>query len=814
MKKNSTLRFSIAFALLFLLSLPAFAQTVFEDGFEAAGSWFASNGLWERGTPDGQPAPFAGDNVYGTVLNGNYPNYADTRLISPQIALPPVSGEELIKLKFFHWYSMSSGDKGELHLSTDNGATWVKISGIFDGVSNVWTQYYADLTAYQGQSIRLGFYFYSDYNSSTVSSGWFIDEVSIFKALVVCDSLEGFENGYQDWYADNGLWQVGIPQNNPVPYAGSQLAGTVLNGNYPNYANTRLISPSFNVPENTLLELKFRHWFSFSSGDQGTIQITRNGSDWQTVAVPFDGSSGGWTQSIFLLDGVVQAGDTIQLGFYFASDYNSSTVSSGWFIDEIELWCSSSSGTAEICGNGTDDDGDNLIDCDDSDCTPVISSVTTQDPTPPDYDNGQITINTSATFLELEYSIDGGGSYQASNVFTGLPAGSYDIRARNANSVLCSSGYAGGLVVLEEDSGGPCPDMAIVSVETDYPGAPDYDDGQITILADGDNLEYSINDGQAYQPDNVFAGLSSGSYYIRIRDALSNDCTESFANNPVVFPDGPELCAQPAFSWSAPPDSVCANSPIRLCIAQSDVNFTYELIQNGFFTGTVIDGNGEDICFEDIQIAEATTFSIGARQKLDPNCFLVIPSSNLTIEIGTLGFSYDTKDETTFGNDGRIDICVNTGTPPFALDYAPERGLYDFVPLPCLGSIEISGLRAGFYQVAIEDAEGCTATKIIPVENPDKARIGFPEKPILTPNGDGMNDRLVFEGILINTGESELIIYDRFGSVIFRGPAETYDDLWDATWNGSPVPAGTYFYSLRVFIPEEKVFNGFITVAR
>lgn len=58
--------------------------------------------------------------------------------------------------------------------------------------------------------------------------------------------------------------------------------------------------------------------------------------------------------------------------------------------------------------------------------------------------------------------------------------------------------------------------------------------GYIFIDADGyEPLEYSINNGSTYQPDNFFESLSPGNYTIRVRDAAG--CVTTYSSNPVVI---------------------------------------------------------------------------------------------------------------------------------------------------------------------------------------------------------------------------------------------------------------------------------------
>jgi len=71
-----------------------------------------------------------------------------------------------------------------------------------------------------------------------------------------------------------------------------------------------------------------------------------------------------------------------------------------------------------------------LIDCADGDCgKPIIQSVTPDNPNCPALNNGKITITASGN--NLEYSINGGNTYQSDAEFTGLTDGNYTITVRN-----------------------------------------------------------------------------------------------------------------------------------------------------------------------------------------------------------------------------------------------------------------------------------------------------------------------------------------------------------------------------------------------
>lgn len=95
-------------------------------------------------------------------------------------------------------------------------------------------------------------------------------------------------------------------------------------------------------------------------------------------------------------------------------------------------------GATEDCGNGTDDDCDGLVDCDDPDCSGIFNTTghTAVDPTCPICEDGeiylhgtafnQITLPNGTTKYNLtEYSIDDGQTWQGTPDFYNLDEGHY-----------------------------------------------------------------------------------------------------------------------------------------------------------------------------------------------------------------------------------------------------------------------------------------------------------------------------------------------------------------------------------------------------
>ncbi|MCW5553223.1 MAG: hypothetical protein KIS67_13820 [Verrucomicrobiae bacterium] len=305
--------------------------------------------IWEIGvTTTGPGAAHAGTNVAATVLNGNYPEDRDSRLVSPPFVVPPAILNP--RLRFWHWWSFACGDYGQVQISTNNGASWQALSGGYSADSSGrWSRGWLDLTAYAGMTVRLGLYFHSQSAGcgGTVGAGWYVDELAIETGSEPSfNPSENFEAGWGGWKADyfggkatdSAIWEIGVPTSGPgVAHAGTNVAATYLNGNYPEDRDSRLVSPPFVVPPAILNpRLRFWHWWSFACGDYGQVQIsTNNGTSWSVLATY--STSSPWTRP--QLDLIPYAGQPVRLGLNFHSQSAGcgGTVGAGWYVDEIRL---------------------------------------------------------------------------------------------------------------------------------------------------------------------------------------------------------------------------------------------------------------------------------------------------------------------------------------------------------------------------------------------------------------------------------------------------------------------------------------------
>lgn len=127
--------------------------------------------------------------------------------------------------------------------------------------------------------------------------------------------------------------------------------------------------------------------------------------------------------------------------------------------------------------------------------------------------NGTITVTPSTGTPPFKYSING-GSYQTSNVFTGIPAtngSAHFIVFEDAN------GCTGDITIAVQQGNNLLTGTATPTATA----CAGVNNGSISVTPTTGSgpYEYSINAG-AYQTSNTFSGLAAGNYTITIRDGV------------------------------------------------------------------------------------------------------------------------------------------------------------------------------------------------------------------------------------------------------------------------------------------------------
>ncbi len=98
------------------------------------------------------------------------------------------------------------------------------------------------------------------------------------------------------------------------------------------------------------------------------------------------------------------------------------------------------------------------------------------------------------------------------------------------------------------------------------------------------------------------------------------------------------------------------------------------------------------------------------------------------------------------------------------------------------------------YILTVTDANSCTNSDTVLVTVIPITFDGVISN-VFSPNGDGINDSWYIENIKYYP-KNEVIIYNIYGNIVFTSQA--YNNDWQGTYNGTPLPDGTYFYVVKI----------------
>ena len=138
--------------------------------------------------------------------------------------------------------------------------------------------------------------------------------------------------------------------------------------------------------------------------------------------------------------------------------------------------------------------------------------------------NGSISIDMTGGIAPYEYSVDTGATYQTDTQFVGLSADNYIVQIRDANMCIVQSTE---IAITQPNS------LLITNIDINNVACYGEANGRFEITVSGGTqlYEYSLDNGQTFQTENIFENLNVGSYTPIVRDI--NMCT--FVNDTVFI---------------------------------------------------------------------------------------------------------------------------------------------------------------------------------------------------------------------------------------------------------------------------------------
>jgi gliding motility-associated-like protein len=305
--------------------------------------------------------------------------------------------------------------------------------------------------------------------------------------------------------------------------------------------------------------------------------------------------------------------------------------------------------------------------------------------------------------------------------------------------------------------------------------------GSISVNAAGGvaPLQYSINGG-TYQSSNTFTNLQPGAYTVTTRDASS--C--SFTNPPTT------IALQGAITATVGIDTA-------MCFGGS---FTRAAISAGTtYTWSPSAGlNNPNIAHPVFAPQATTVYTVTASTG---NC-TAQASFKVTIFPGATANA---------GPDG----IIITGDR-YTLQGAASSGSYAWSPPLGLSAVNLlnpvaSPAQTTMYTLKVTTSQGCVATDSMVV-----TVVPYCIKPMeaFTPNGDGINDVWLVTNGTGCLDKAKAQVFNRYGAKVYE--ANDYKNNWNGTYNGKPLPDGTYFFVItyKLINGKDEYLKGNVTILR
>ena len=278
--------------------------------------------------------------------------------------------------------------------------------------------------------------------------------------------------------------------------------------------------------------------------------------------------------------------------------------------------------------------------------------------------NGEVTVTASGGTSPYQYSIDGGTTYQGSNIFHNLTAGTYTITVRDAVN------NTGTTTITVDNS---C--LKATAAPTNV--VCGHVDGTITGQGSGGTAPYTYSlDGSNFQSSQVFYPLPAGNYTLWVKDASG-----STASTPVTITDAPGA----TISSVTTGDAECSGLGATITIIANggtaplkySIDGTHFQLPNGFnnapvgtFTAYVQDANG----------CQVTQTGEIFKRCLQLTAVTVNPGCN--------------------NNDGIITAVASDGFPPYT---------YSIDGINFYSTPEFPNLAAGNYRIYVLDSRAQTS---------------------------------------------------------------------------------------------------------
>lgn len=249
----------------------------------------------------------------------------------------------------------------------------------------------------------------------------------------------------------------------------------------------------------------------------------------------------------------------------------------------------------------------------------------------------------------------------------------------------------------------------------------------------------------------------------------------------------------------ATPGEICLGETFDIELPLTENNITYHLYDNNMSVQSIT-SDGGPVVFEDLLAEIDSKYKI-----LIENCAGEVVAAEPKLEIHSTPRVHVVTTDEISGNDGKINVIVHEGKTPYSFIFENYRTLISEEHF-----IELNGMEAGDYKLAVVDANSCKSTT-----TGHEIKIGFSNSKtyavngILTPNGDGRNDSWTIS-YKPEWDAPEVSVFNIYGQKVYH--SNSYQNDWKGTFNNSKLPNGSYFYLIEFNRTDIKPVKGIISI--
>ncbi len=290
---------------------------------------------------------------------------------------------------------------------------------------------------------------------------------------------------------------------------------------------------------------------------------------------------------------------------------------------------------------------------------------------------GSVTIAGAGGTPTLQYSINGGTTYQSSGTFTGLTAGPYTVIIQDGNACTFTQP-----VTITQPT-----QVTVTATKVDATcGAAN---GSLTATGANGSPGYTYSIGGAFQASGTFVGLAAGPYTVTVKDV--NGCT---GTTTITIVDLSGLTA----SITSQINVSCNggnNGSVTVTASGSTSPYLYSI------NGGALGGSGT------FATLTQGTYTVVAQ---DGNgCTISVPVTITQPTLLTGNISAQTNISCNGGSNGSVTVAAAGGTTTYT--YSLDGGAASATPI-------FNGVTAGPHTITITDANGCTVVVPVTITQP------------------------------------------------------------------------------------------------